>query len=30
MNKLTGAILATLLTTTVALADPVDDKLVLN
>lgn len=30
MNKLTGAILATLLTTTVALADPVDDNLVLN
>lgn len=30
MNKLTGAILATLLTTTVASADPVDDNLVLN
>jgi sulfur-oxidizing protein SoxA len=30
MKKLTGAMLATLLTTTVALAGPVDDKLVLN
>jgi sulfur-oxidizing protein SoxA len=30
MNKLTGAILATLLTTTFVSADPVDDKLVLN
>lgn len=30
MNKLTGAILATVLTTTVASAEPVDDNLVLN
>ncbi|MEY8120663.1 sulfur oxidation c-type cytochrome SoxA [Falsihalocynthiibacter sp. BN13B15] len=30
MNKLTGAILATLLTTTVTYADPADDKLILN
>ncbi|MEP1521426.1 sulfur oxidation c-type cytochrome SoxA [Ascidiaceihabitans sp.] len=30
MRKLTGAILATVLTTTVASADPVDDNLVLN
>jgi sulfur-oxidizing protein SoxA len=30
MRKLTGAILATLLTTTVVSAEPVDDKLILN
>ncbi|MEH6645643.1 sulfur oxidation c-type cytochrome SoxA [Sulfitobacter sp.] len=30
MRKLTGALLATLLTTSAAFADPVDDKLILN